>query len=86
MRELRNVLRRAFVMGGPTIDAHAITFSPWSFPPPPEPSEDDRLNQQQRQLLADALRRHDGNRSAVARELGIARSTLHYKLRRYGLN
>ena len=86
VRELRNVLRRAFVMGGPTIDAAAITFSPWSFPPPPEPAEDDRLNQQQRQLLADSLRRHDGNRSAVARELGIARSTLHYKLRRYGLD
>jgi len=85
VRELRNVLRRAFVMGGPDINAQAITFSPWSFSPPPEVEEDDRLNQQQRLLLSDALTRHNGNRSAVARELGIARSTLHYKLRRYGL-
>jgi transcriptional regulator with PAS, ATPase and Fis domain len=27
------------------------------------------------------LKKHGGNRSAAAREMGIARSTLHYKMK-----
>lgn len=36
--------------------------------------------------IADALRRHDGNRAAAARELGINASTLFRKLRALGLD
>ena len=89
VRELRNVLIRAYVTGGPLIQPAAIQFSPWSFSAVSQ-AEDDRggdlLEQQERRLLQEALIRHKGNRSAVARELGIARSTLHYKLRRFGLD
>ncbi|MGA2232215.1 MAG: DNA-binding response regulator [Tepidisphaeraceae bacterium] len=35
-----------------------------------------------RQILA-ALRRHDGNKTAAAEELGISRRTLHYRLAEY---
>jgi transcriptional regulator with GAF, ATPase, and Fis domain len=94
VRELRNVLTRAFVLDGPAIEASAIRFSPWAFEGPrkaPTAAETalkgpkDALQVAERKLLEEALRRHAGNRSAVARELGLARSTLHYKLARYKL-
>ena len=43
------------------------------------------LKDTERAILSEALARLGGNRSAVARELGIPRTTLHYKLKNYGL-
>ena len=40
---------------------------------------------EERELLRDALTRCNGNKSRVARELGMARNTLRTKLRRYRL-
>jgi transcriptional regulator with PAS, ATPase and Fis domain len=42
---------------------------------------DDALADFRRRLLADALTRHHGNRSAAARELGISRQALLYQLK-----
>lgn len=39
----------------------------------------------ERDLILDALRRHGFNRTAVAREPGIARKTLYNRMRRHGL-
>ena len=89
VRELRNVLIRAYVTGGHLIQPAAIQFSPWSFSAVHQLEDNrggDLLEQQERRLLQEALIRHKNNRSAVARELGIARSTLHYKIRRFGLD
>jgi DNA-binding NtrC family response regulator len=36
--------------------------------------------------LAEALRRHNGNRRAVAEELGVSERTVYRKLREYGLS
>jgi len=38
----------------------------------------------ERTLIAAALKKHDGNRTKAAGELGISRRTLHRKLREYG--
>ena len=46
----------------------------------------DAVEELERGLLAESLRRHAGNRSQVARELGIARSNLILKLAKYGLD
>jgi transcriptional regulator with PAS, ATPase and Fis domain len=35
--------------------------------------------------LADVLRRHQGNRRAVAQELGVSERTVYRMIRRYGL-
>jgi sigma-54-dependent transcriptional regulator len=89
VRELRNVLTRAFVLDGPRIVPEAIRFSPWAFESPVigrSSGPKDSLQEAERRVLNDALRRHKGNRSAVARELGLARSTLHYKLARYKMD
>ena len=88
VRELRNVLTRAVVLGGPIIHPQAVSFSPWGFdavPEPPPTEGPDALEDAERRVLLDALTRHSGNRSAAARDLGIARSTLLYKMRRLGM-
>lgn len=43
------------------------------------------MEQVEMSLLADALRDHDGNKSATAKTLGITREGLHKKLKSYGM-
>lgn len=85
VRELRNVLTRAFVLGGPQIEASSIRFSPWATVPGTVDCTENVLHSSERSILREAYRRLDGNRSAMARELGVPRTTLHYKLRRLGI-
>lgn len=85
VRELRNVLTRAFVLGGPWIDASTIRFSPWAVPPGSQDLSADVLHSTERSILREAYQRFGGNRSAMARELGVPRTTLYYKLRRFGI-
>ena len=40
----------------------------------------------ERALIVDALRRHQGSLSRSAEALGVAKTTLHDKIRKYGLN
>ena len=88
VRELRNVLTRAFVLGGPRIGPESLSFHriPTQTEAAPVVADSSGvLEQQQRAFIQAVLNRHGQNRSAAARELGIARSTLHYKMRRFGL-
>ena len=93
VRELRNVLTRAVVMSGLHISASQLAFNPWSFesdepksqlPAPPEPIFEE-LPDPEREALEAALREADGNRAQAARILGIPRSSLLYKLAKYGM-
>ena len=36
-------------------------------------------------MIADALRRHNGNLTRSAESLGVAKTTLHDKIKKYGL-
>jgi DNA-binding NtrC family response regulator len=49
----------------------------------PLSSEQFTLDAAERNAIRVALARHGGNRKAAARELGISRRTLHYRLSRY---
>jgi len=86
-RELRNVLTRAFVLGGPSIDAEHIAFNPLGDDGsgPPVTSTRNAIEESERQVVLDALRRSGNNRTRAARDLGVPRSTLLYKLRRWGI-
>ncbi len=90
VREMRNVLTRAVVLGGKRIETEAITFDPWRFSDlprrEPRPSRPSPLPEdQERASLVAALTSTEGNRTRAARLLGIPRSSLLYKLQRYGL-
>ena len=88
IRELKNTLWRAAILaehapidvvhlgllGGPVAAASS------------EPANQLRtLEEAERDTIRLALAAHDGNRSAAARALGIARSTLLEKLKKFGL-
>jgi DNA-binding NtrC family response regulator len=87
VRELRNVLTRAFVLGGPRIDVEHLSFH--RIHPGHGPSHAGAvgasIEAQEKAFILAALSRHGDNRSAAARELGVARSTLHYKMKKFGI-
>ncbi|QRK04641.1 sigma 54-interacting transcriptional regulator [Archangium violaceum] len=94
IRELRNVVHRALLLRkGPNIDAADITFDQEvnretgvSVPElPPGMTLEQMLLKLERQIVEAALRRYNNNRERVARELGVARSTLFKRLKEWGL-
>ena len=46
----------------------------------------DALSEVERRMISDALRKHKGNISRAARELGLTRRGLYLKLERYEIN
>ena len=43
------------------------------------------LDEMEKEMIKEALRRNDGNMSMVSQQLGITRQTLYNKLKKYGL-
>jgi len=86
-RELRNVLTRAFVMTGPVIDADALVFNPLEGDPelPGMVGGRNVIDDAERDVVVEALGKCGQNRTQAARLLGIPRSTLLYKLRKWGI-
>jgi DNA-binding NtrC family response regulator len=94
IRELRNVVHRALLLRkGPNIDAGDISFDQEvnretgiAVPElPPGMTLEQMLEKLERQIVEAALRRYNNNRERVARELGVARSTLFKRLKDWGL-
>jgi len=88
VRELRNVIERMVVLGSGT----KLTVRDLPANIRPEKGRlragsraGNRLRDTERQLLEEALRRHKGNRTKAALDLGISRRTLHRKLNEFGL-
>ena len=84
IRELRNVLTRAYVMGGPRIDHRSLRFHVTEEGSMIGSNAPNRgtLKDAEKRYIQSVLDKNDGNRSASARELGLARSTLHYKMKK----
>ncbi|WP_224369464.1 sigma 54-interacting transcriptional regulator [Hyalangium versicolor] len=97
IRELRNVVHRALLLRkGPKIDAPDISFDDeysqglvnstnLSIDFPANTDLERMMEMVQRQIVVNTLRRHHNNKEKVAKELGLARSTLFKRLREWGL-
>jgi DNA-binding NtrC family response regulator len=91
VRELENVIERSLVMcTGKNLDAPDIKLE--SAPRPRAQSGDSHflpegltLDQYEQDLIREALRRADGNKSQAARLLGLTRNALRYRLTQMGL-
>lgn len=83
IRELKNVVRRACVLA----QENWITLKEISLPVNVPPSNNYRLDMERREQEAiwKALETTGNDRKAAARLLGISRSTLYLKLKKYGL-
>ncbi|HLK62913.1 MAG TPA: sigma-54 dependent transcriptional regulator [Bryobacteraceae bacterium] len=94
VRELENVIERALVMAsGPVLEADDIklegapshagaarTQSDSHFVP-----DGMSLDQYEQEIIKEALRRADGNKSQAARLLGLTRNALRYRLTQMGM-
>jgi DNA-binding NtrC family response regulator len=89
VRELRNAVQRAVVMGeGPVRIAADFSFLRHEAPGTTDSSPADGLSrweQAERTNILAELARQEGNKTRTARELGIAKSTLFEKLKKYGI-
>lgn len=90
IRELRNALERGMIVGRgePRLQLHFLPSELRGTTPgarQPERNDGRSLHEVEREHIERTLRRHDGNRTHAARELGISRATLIKKIKEYGL-
>ena len=81
VRELKNTLQRALITcGNSQIQQHDLHFLHMNLAP------NGNLKTQERGQLLHVLEKYSGNHSQSARELGIARSTLHARMKKFGIS
>lgn len=90
IRQLKNLMIRAHVLGTGRIEAKlldSLLISEKNSYEPLTPSENNlqgiTLADIEKQIIMDRLKRWHGNRKKAAKDLGIAKSTLHEKLRKW---
>ena len=84
VRELRNVLERAAILceGGFITPRHlSLEAAPMA---PVQPAND--LGATERRTIERVLRETDGNKAKAARRLGLTRTQLYVRLRKYDLD
>ena len=86
VRELENIIEHAFVLcpGGLIKPEHLPEYLRTKAETP-VPRVGTSLKEIEKAIILEALRRNKGNRAAAARELGIHKTTLWRKMRRYGI-
>ncbi|MEO0069652.1 MAG: sigma-54 dependent transcriptional regulator [candidate division WOR-3 bacterium] len=88
VRELENIIEHAFVVceGGLIEPTHLPEFlKPSDLSVAPAPSTALTLKELEKQFILETLRRHNWNRLAAARALGIHKTTLFRKIKSLGL-
>jgi transcriptional regulator with PAS, ATPase and Fis domain len=89
VRELEHIIGRACMLAdGTRVDVDSLPEKLIHADTRPDASEDSSslLEDQERQLITEALREAGGNQSKAARRLGIGRDALRYKIKRYELS
>ncbi len=87
VRELRNMADRYLLSCGQALDALSSTVAPGSRTSMAKPiSLPDHVSHFERQLIADAVRRHKGDMRAVMEELSLPRRTLNEKMAKLGIS
>jgi len=97
IRELQNAIERALILAeGELISVGQLGIVPRpsqevTTPSAPAPDIDRRadvpaLAEMEKQMIADALRRENGNKSRAAAALGLSRTQLLRRVRRFGLD
>ena len=92
VRELENILARSVTLAaGPTLDAADIHLDsarprPHADAAAPVLPDGVTLEQWEEEIIREALRRANGNKSQAARALGLSRNALRYRLSQMGVS
>ena len=85
VRELQHAVERAVILSDQgTVEASNLLANPAKYPPQ-QPSATYHMESVERTTIARAVSKHQGNLSRAAQELGMGRSTLYRKMKKYGL-
>jgi DNA-binding NtrC family response regulator len=85
IRELDHALERAVILSDqPTLRVTDFDFMK-PVPPPQTPEQEYTLEMLDRMMVQKMLRKHAGNITHAARELGITRTALYRRIEKYGL-
>lgn len=85
IRELKNLVERTILVSGHRlITTDDLIAQGGNIPPTPQQAPT-QLDDVERAAIEEAIQRHGGNMSAVARSLGISRGALYRRLEKYGL-
>jgi DNA-binding NtrC family response regulator len=90
VRELQNIVERAFTLAkGPVLETSDIHFDPPRARPQNAGTsllpEGMTLEQWEDEMIREAVRRANGNKSQAARMLGLSRNALRYRLSKIGI-
>jgi DNA-binding NtrC family response regulator len=86
IRELENVMERAAILADQRVESeHLVLMEARTQPGAASDSGPLRMKSIERHTIEEALRKHAGNRTHAARELGISLRTLQYRLKEYGI-
>jgi len=86
VRELRNVIERAVVLSSTDlISPDGLPRQMLAHAEDEGIATDSKIEQMEKTMLLDVMRKNRGNVSSAARELGISRDTLRYRIRKYRL-
>lgn len=92
VRELENVVERSILLAsGPRVEAADVRIDAFERTRPPAAATDGflpegmTLDQYEQQLIREALKRANGNKSHAARLLGLTRNALRYRLTQMGM-
>lgn len=85
IRELRNIIERAVVLAeGPVITAAQLPADLLVRSETKDNTEN-KFDQIEKQMLVDALKKNNGNVLAAAKELGLSRGVIRYRMKKYRL-
>jgi transcriptional regulator with PAS, ATPase and Fis domain len=87
VRQLESTIKRALVFNRGAILDDVEIYDPAMFNPcrtadAPPATLEQQLEQYERRIIQDALRRHSGNRDAVMQELAVSRATFYRRILR----
>lgn len=87
IRELQHTIEKAVILSGTkTISAEELLISKSSKSKSSKSfSSNMTLDQVERMVIEESLRKHEGNMSETATALGVTRQTLYNKIKKYGL-
>jgi DNA-binding NtrC family response regulator len=85
VRELQHAVERAVIMGESQVLQPKDFFLAAPQVPGPVPSEDFNIENMERLLVEGAIRKHQGNISRAANELGLSRAALYRRMAKHGL-